>query len=170
MEVLEVLSDLAKVGSVVYAAGKVLKLSGVHITSKDKSKKEQIKDDVVIIIDFGISSIESSVERYIAANSKLTDSTVLTCKNPNGYVNLDLEDEDQWRDAVKDIYVLIKKIDESSAKRIHLFMSAPASLAFAIGYVSRQSRPYVYQYNTGSNRADSKLYYRVLDVSDELRG
>lgn len=167
MEILEVLSDLAKVGSVVYTAGKVLKLSGVHIMSKIKNKKEQIKDEVTIIIDFGDSSIVAGVEKYLA--TKEINSTIFVCKNPNGYEALDLEDVDQWRDAVKGIYALMKKVNETSPKKIHIFMRCPIALAFAIGYVSRPCRPYIYHLNRGEDLAASKLYYRVLDISDELR-
>ena len=168
MDILELLNSLGKICGAVVAIGKVLKLRGLTIEVLSRKKKEKIKDEVAIVVDFNAISVKAEVEKYLEARS--IDSTILVCSNPAGDARLDLDDEDQWSDAVKGFYQLLKKVQETAPKKIHLFISAPVALAFAIGYVSRPLQPYIYQFdNANKNTAASKKYAPIMRVTDELR-
>ena len=170
MEVLSVLNDVAKIFNVVYAGGKALKLAGVEINMLTSKKKERVKEEVSIIIDFNKRSIVSDVEKFLAA--KKIDSTIFVCKNPNENGILDLDDSDQWRNAVEGIYKLMSEVDKSSPKKWHIFMNAPGPLLLALGYVLRPDfTPYIYQFdNQLDGHADSQKYSCVLRVNDSLKG
>jgi len=163
MDLLAVLSSVAGIfGGVVTAGELVLK----YIKFKGPKKKEQLKDNVAIIVDFNSMSIEESVKRYLKANGM--DATIIVCTNPNGYP-VDINDPDAWQEAVKGLYALINTINSAAPKKVHIFMNAPVALTFALGYVLRPNcMPYVYQYNN-EKTADSNLYKRVLHVNDSLR-
>jgi len=170
MSILTILSQVAAIFNAAIAAGGLfISLSGVVIKALGK-KSDQIKDNVTIIIDFGTTSIEESVKRYVKA--KDIDSTIFVCTNPKGFVHLDINDGDVWQEAVKGIYTFINAIVSDAPKRINIFMSAPAALAFSIGYVLRPNcTPYIYQFNQKREGiADSDLYAMVLHVNDNLKG
>lgn len=169
-------NGVAAACNAIYATGRVLNLAGVEITVMKKNEQieddtviaEEVKDDVVIIIDFNQTSIVESVERFLTA--KRIDSTTFVCKNPNVNRILDVDDRDQWSNAVEGVYKFINGIEKG--KRMHIFINAPVALSFAIGYALRPNyAPYVYHYNNRRDgHADSELYSRVLHVNDNLRG
>ena len=136
-----------------------------------EAEGEEIKKEIAIIIDMGTMSIKSSVYEFLEA--KNIDSTVFVCNNPNGYVHMDLNNQDEWTSAVKGIYTLINEIyTKIRPEKVHIFLSAPATLTFAIGYVLRPfCTPYLYQYNQKykSEGPKEKLYSNVLYVSDALK-
>ena len=169
MEVLELLTNVGKIcGGAVVAIDKVLKVKGLIIESLSEKKKEEVKNEITFIVDFNSFSAKAAVKKYLEA--KGIDSTILVCTNPAGAAPLDLHDEDQWKDAVKALYQLVKEVQETSPKKIHIFINAPVALAFAIGYVSRPLQPYIYQFdNANSNTAASKKYAQIMRVTDELR-
>ena len=168
MEIIELLDNLGKVCGVAVEIGKVLKIRGITVEVLSRKKKEKIKDEVAIVVDFNEISVKAVVEKYLEARK--IDSTVLICSNPAGDGRLDLDNEDQWRDAVKGFYQVLKKLQETAPEKIHIFISAPVALAFAIGYVSRPLQPYVYQFdNANRSTAASRKYAQIMRVTDELR-
>lgn len=132
---------------------------------------EEIKKEISVIIDMGTMTILNSVNEFL--NAKKIDSTVFICNHPNGYVHMDLDNQDEWKSAVKGIYTLINEIyAKIRPEKVHIFLSAPAALTFAIGYVLRPfCTPYLYQYNQKykPEQTKDKLYSNVLYVSDELK-
>jgi len=160
-------------GAVPLVRGLLLELDGVFVKVDAPENKAnepvKVKDVVTVIIDFTQRSIEEDVIRFLAAER--IDSTVVVCNNPNGYVGLDLYNHTEWEDAVRGIYVTIKKFIEAGPRRgINIFISAPAALAFALGYVLRPTpNLHVYQFNLGRVKGDYDLYPLVLRVNDSLK-
>lgn len=172
MDILTVLENVAKGMGIAKQVGDLwIELKGVLIkdVTERKEKNEPIKDNVAIIIDYGSMTVEQHVKKYLKA--KNIDSTIVKCMNPKGYVHLDMDDRDVWENAVKEMYAFIKEILSAAPKRIHIFISAPATLAFALGYTLRpHCTPYVYQHNQKRDGvADSDLYSMVLHVDSRLR-
>lgn len=173
MDISTVFTSVATVlGMADQASDLLLKLKSVVFkgASDGKEKNEPLKDNVTVIIDFSTTTIEESVKRYLKA--KNIDSTIITCTNPRGFVHMDVNDSDVWRNAVQEIYTFINTIVKAAPKRINIFISAPATLAFALGYTLRpHCTPHVYQFNQRRDgTADSDLYSMVLHVNDSLKG
>jgi len=181
MIILELLNTVAAACGVVVAVDKastvlkkhganvkdrILKLRGIQIESSSPIEGE-LKDEVAIAVDFGGIPMKNDVETYLKANN--IDATLLICSNAKGRIALDLYNEDDWKLAVKEINGLIKAMKEKSfITKVHLFISGPVALAFAVGYVSRTIDPYLYQLNRGDNVAPSRKYAPVMKISDGL--
>jgi len=170
MTILAFLAELDTVWKGLAVAGKLaVTFKGVILKIVNANKDEKFKDDVAVIIDFLPSSAEGDVRRYLEA--KRIDATICICENPDDSGFLDINDKDSWENATRGIYATLTTIAKASPKRVHIFLSCPAALAFAIGNVARQTcNPYVYQHNTRrSDDAASSIYSMVLRANDSLR-
>lgn len=170
-----VLGISLQIGGLIYKSVRIFignrnKVSNFNV-NRNESEGEDIKKEITIIIDMGSMSIINSVNDFLEA--KNIDSTVFICNNPHGYVHMDLNNSEEWESAVKGIYILINEIySKLRPEKVHIFLSAPAVLTFAIGYVLRPfCTPYLYQFNQKYKPEEpkDKLYSHVLYVSDELK-
>ena len=170
MCIIALLGDVAKALAVdaVVRAGK-LALKAVEILSGARGR-ETLKNHVTVIIDFNQYSIEEHVKNYLAVSG--IDSTVFVCVNSEGRVHMDINNRDKWHNAVKELYTFISAISNAAPERINIFINAPATLMFALGYTLRPiCQPYIYQYNPSREGTSNRdLYSMVLHVNDNLKG
>jgi hypothetical protein len=127
------------------------------------NKEENYKDNIAIIIDIS-RPCQSAVEKFLKENR--IEASILVMKSKDESRRLNPSDRAEWEELVKSFSKLVSNIYEKSApKELHIFLSAPASLTFALGCViGTLYKPNVYNYNdqTGS-------YDKVLTVTSGLK-
>lgn len=134
-------------------------------TIRSEAKRTEAKfhntgaDELAIICQFASHSLEGSVRKFLESRNITTD--LLEIRHANlGNITLD-----DWSVEVSEVYSAIQKIrEESYYKRLHLFLAAPVSLAFALGLaLGRYVPSTVYQYNPLTSDT-SELYVPIFKL------
>ncbi len=161
MDMLSIIGNLASIGGFVQQNTELIGEATKMLLNNDKDTK--IKDEVVLILDISAPCVPNV---YHFLEKKNIDASVFIIRNKNGQRIIDPYDRGQWERVVKDFSRLVRSIyEEVAVNKLHVFISAPSSLAFGIGCVLRNiHRPYVYNYNK-----TTQSYDLVLIVDDELR-
>ncbi len=159
------LSSGAKAG--VYLITQGAKLVSYLITDeKDAPELPTIrKPDVVILVDINRRML-ADVSRYMEARG--LDADVIIVTNDPAYSNqirfLDAQNPQEWEALVREFAAEMNKIKHVvGAARVHIFLSVPLALAFAMGTVwGTVDEATVYHW-------EANTYHPVILISRRLR-
>jgi hypothetical protein len=161
-----VLAASAKAG--VYVIKKGAKLVSYLITDqKDAERLPTVKKaDVVILVDINRRML-ADVSRYL--EEKKLDADVVIISNDPAYSDniqfLKVSDSEDWVEIVKEFTSAMNGIKRTvGGAKMHIFLSTPLPLAFALGSVwgTVDETATVYHWEKGT-------YYPVMPISRELR-
>lgn len=155
----------AKAG--VYVIKKGAKLVSYLITDQKDAKELPTvkKSDVVILVDINRRML-ADVSRYMEAEN--LDADVIIISNDPAYSDniqfLETADAENWVEIVQEFSGAMNGIKRTvGGAKMHIFLSAPLALAFAIGSVwGTVDEATVYHWEKGS-------YHPVMPISRKLR-
>lgn len=145
--------------------GKVIKWCFKNVNGNENQKR--LKDEVAIILDISQPCYNNVVE-FLKKQNIDASCFIIDLKDSRGNKKrqLDHENRSEWEDVVREFSKLINAIYERSLPRkLHIFVSAPATLTLGIGCVIRTLRkPYIYNFDRVN-----QTYKLVIIASDELQ-
>lgn len=96
------------------------------------TQKKKTAPDVAIVVRISRMNVED-VRHYLDTHKIKADLIVISNTTSDEAIHLP-SDADAWEEMVREFYTAFTKIQaQSGAKRFHIFLSAPAALAFAMG-------------------------------------
>ena len=150
-------------------AGKHLKVWVESRTPDTESKAKTAKPkkmpgDIAIAVRISRLNVQD-VKAYLAAHKIDAEVLVIANTREDEVVHL-LNDPDAWEEIVREFYTAFTKIQaERGAKRFHIFLAAPAALAFAMGCtMSTLYDVHLYQWDL-----DRQTYVEVIRGTSRKR-